>query len=876
MVVLWGGLVWAKDQPWSMARFDSWSIYQAGYSLAQLPHEQISHLVYGHLALDADGSIRLADPWADDDFRLAEPEWLAGVPGNLRQLRLLADRFSQMKTLVSLGGFAHSQYFSQVFADPAASALARQQLLRYIEQFELSGVELDWRNPDDSASVLADWQGYAQFVAHLRQDLDALAQSLGRPLLLGMTLPSNHSLVADGPLAAMVVDVDYFAPISYQMHGSWESVVRAPAALYHDRDSAVHQQSVDRVLGGYISRGVPAHKLLLVTAPQGMGWQMADGQRPQLFAGAAQAIKGTWQESGAASGWLQWLELEPRLQGGDWQQMYLPQVGANMMLSMSQGQIVLFDGPETIIEKAQYARRNGLLGMAMAEVQGDRGVEVSLWQLMVQQLHQADPWYRLWQQRLHRIDLGLLAIALVGLLMFTGYFVWYYRLRYYRQLQWQQAQQRQRGLHGQLILLQQLSERQFMLSKELVLLQPSPPLSDWLRGARQLPALAWLLPPLHSIDSFQPATQVLNPLLLLQSLLQTKRSVSERVQFEPPQMSMAVELQPVLLAETYSILLLLLADQQHTLQRVCCQVQSVQVQMIWRFTPVEFDHPDDLAKLNRVRVFCRRLGVQFSMASGQFCLTFKTYHPASLTQTTLDLSDPLSLPEPAEWSESSAMVSQNGDSDWQLTPSTNPEQMLRQLLQQLPELSSGQISILQSGELVAKVGDAKDVTHQTLLSDELTDYGLQVLAKQELSEAQLLSLRIFISQVAMIRRSLNALLRDGPLLNDLFQIGSRRDSLVYVHAERGYASLHEFKNGRRVAKSVVITLRLRIIKLYLDDEQLLQVHRSYLVAPSFVERAIRVNKNRFDLITPMGPIPIGRNYLLRLQQGYPQWFAAKG
>ncbi|WP_158380797.1 glycosyl hydrolase family 18 protein [Chitinilyticum litopenaei] len=156
-----------------------------------------------------------------------------------------------------------------------------------------------------------------------------------------------------------------------------------------------------------------------------------------------------------------------------------------------------------------------------------------------------------------------------------------------------------------------------------------------------------------------------------------------------------------------------------------------------------------------------------------------------------------------------------------------------------------------------------------LMHPLLGDYRIHLVFREPLSDDAEPYFRQLAEQILLLRRQVLELLGQQQLLSELFEIACRRDRLHFVQAERGYSGIHagDLKEPR------FITLRLRTLRQYFDEQTLLQVHRSYLVAPRAVTAAVR-SRSGIALNVAGRLIPVSRSQLARVRSKYPAWFDA--
>ncbi|WP_022941678.1 LytTR family DNA-binding domain-containing protein [Psychromonas hadalis] len=106
------------------------------------------------------------------------------------------------------------------------------------------------------------------------------------------------------------------------------------------------------------------------------------------------------------------------------------------------------------------------------------------------------------------------------------------------------------------------------------------------------------------------------------------------------------------------------------------------------------------------------------------------------------------------------------------------------------------------------------------------------------------------------------------LLIELYEIASQKEKIEYIQAAKGYSGLYL----KGVKDPTYVTLRLRGIKQYFNDNVLLHIHRSYLVNPNKVLRVTQVSRMSHVIQLETLQLPIGRSYLPLLRINYPHWF----
>ncbi len=124
-------------------------------------------------------------------------------------------------------------------------------------------------------------------------------------------------------------------------------------------------------------------------------------------------------------------------------------------------------------------------------------------------------------------------------------------------------------------------------------------------------------------------------------------------------------------------------------------------------------------------------------------------------------------------------------------------------------------------------------------------------------------IRNLITQVRIIRSGINRFSFDPNLSKEIYTIGSMLQDILYIQAARQYCVVYTDK------KTVELRLSLKEITLRFNDDQLLQVHRSYLINPEHVT-SIKLSKNKgLEISLGRGRVPVGGSYRSTIVHSFP-------
>jgi chitinase len=265
------------------AYFEEWSIYFAGYNIANLEvngvADQLTHLTYAFGDATPTGCA-IADSWAD--YQSPYLPSVSGAPytgplyGNFAALQQLKQLHPNLKVLISLAG-------APGFSAAASTAAGRQTMVaNCIDLFingnlaagisaagVFDGIDIDWEFP-----AASDTQNATLLLQEFRKQLDVLGKTNKKHYLLTMFGPAGQQNFSNIQLAEVAKQLDYYNVQGYDFHGTWESTTNHASPLFDDAQDPDRNENffIEYTISSYLRAGVPAHQLVLGIPAYARGW----------------------------------------------------------------------------------------------------------------------------------------------------------------------------------------------------------------------------------------------------------------------------------------------------------------------------------------------------------------------------------------------------------------------------------------------------------------------------------------------------------------------------------------------------------------------------------------------------------------------------
>lgn len=289
---------------------------------------------------------------------------------NLMRLGALRDDHPDLKLLLSIGGWAWSDYFSNAALTDASRRRFARSAVRLLDTYNLDGLDINWEFPgrpgQDNIHRSEDAENFTRLLRTVRAHLKAQGKADGRTgedrYLLTVAAGATRQYLRHTNMTEAHKPLDFINLMTYNFRGRWSlqtghhANLRAPADVPQALSAAA---SVEM----WTNMGIPTRKLVLGVPFYGRGW-----------GGVRSSNRGLHQPYDKALGAFSYETLA---------QSYVNQRGfarywdasaqAPYLWSPDSLTFISYENPRSVRAKADFVRSRGLGGLMYWQHTHDTG-----------------------------------------------------------------------------------------------------------------------------------------------------------------------------------------------------------------------------------------------------------------------------------------------------------------------------------------------------------------------------------------------------------------------------------------------------------------------------------------------------------------------
>jgi chitinase len=282
---------------------------------------------------------------------------------NFRKLNLLKERNPDLKILISIGGWAWSDHFSDAVLTAGARKVFAKSSVDIIRKYKLDGVDIDWEYPalpGEEGNVYRpeDKQNYTLMFEEIRKELDMMEKETGSKKLLTTAVAGWVEFLNATEMDKAQQYLDFVNLMTYDLFQGDTVVHHAPI---YTTDMYKTEKSANTAVKGFVAAGVPIEKLV-------MGIPFYS----RKFTVAGKLEKGLGQKQSSQDYYKGYTFIKDSLVNQKGFKMFRDEVAkVPYLINSETKELISYEDEESIRERCKYVLENKMGGVMFWEYDSD-------------------------------------------------------------------------------------------------------------------------------------------------------------------------------------------------------------------------------------------------------------------------------------------------------------------------------------------------------------------------------------------------------------------------------------------------------------------------------------------------------------------------
>ncbi|MCD6544438.1 MAG: glycoside hydrolase family 18 protein [Flavobacteriaceae bacterium] len=231
--------------------------------------KQITHINYAFANIKEGKVVLEKDKDADD----------------LKKLNALKKVNSDLKILISVGGWSWSKNFSDAALTERSRQIFANSAIDFMLKHQIDGIDLDWEYPgqigDNNVFRKVDKENFTSILKLIRFKLDSLDSN--NKYLLTIASGANQSYLDHTNMKEAQKYLDFINIMTYDFFTGGSKYTGHHANLYNSEFNIKHPKSAEIAVKQHIKAGIPVGKLVLGVPFYGRWWKRVNPKNNGLY-----------------------------------------------------------------------------------------------------------------------------------------------------------------------------------------------------------------------------------------------------------------------------------------------------------------------------------------------------------------------------------------------------------------------------------------------------------------------------------------------------------------------------------------------------------------------------------------------------------------
>ncbi|MGM9475533.1 glycoside hydrolase family 18 protein [Pedobacter sp. GSP4] len=282
---------------------------------------------------------------------------------NLQQLNQLKVKNPALKILISIGGWAWSENFSDAALSDTSRKAFAQSAVKIIEKYKLDGVDIDWEYPaiaGEEGNVYRpeDKQNFTLLLKELRLELDTLEKQQHAKKLLTIAVGGFTNFIRHTEMDKAQQYLDFVNLMTYDFYNG--NFAGHHTNLYNSKAHPADNYA-DKSFREFVAAGVPPAKLVMGIAFYSRAFTL----KPSSTNGLGDSVL-----SGRYGKGYTFIKDSLINQKG-FTKYYDKEARASYIYNPVSQEYMTFDDEKSVKEKCNYVLKNGMGGVMFWEYDAD-------------------------------------------------------------------------------------------------------------------------------------------------------------------------------------------------------------------------------------------------------------------------------------------------------------------------------------------------------------------------------------------------------------------------------------------------------------------------------------------------------------------------